>query len=124
MAISSINWANGSRSKQRISMPPCIACLPTCANSTTAAAGMYKVLPPVRTGSRGESGRAWSPRATMSASPASAPAFPAIDDALRRGEVSYSKVRTMLRAATPENETLLLEYARLMTAAQLEKLTR
>lgn len=30
----------------------------------------------------------------------------------------------MLRAATPENETLLLEYARLMTAAQLEKLTR
>src|SRR5215510_11601418 len=48
--------------------------------------------------------------------------FPSIDDALRRGEVSYSKVRAMLRAATPENETLLLEYAKLMTASQLEKL--
>src|SRR5215468_3450594 len=48
--------------------------------------------------------------------------FPAIDDALRRGEVSYSKVRAMLRAATPDNETLLLEYAKLMTASQLEKL--
>src|ERR1041385_5285682 len=50
--------------------------------------------------------------------------FSAIDDALRRGEVSYSKIRAMLRAATPENETLLLEYAKLMTASQLEKLAR
>src|SRR5215468_2630709 len=50
--------------------------------------------------------------------------FPAIDDALRRGEVSFSKVRAMLRAATPENETLLLEYSKLMTASQLEKLAR
>jgi hypothetical protein len=52
------------------------------------------------------------------------PGFPAIGDALRRGEVSYSKVRAMLRAATPENEPLLLEYAKLMTASQLEKLCR
>jgi hypothetical protein len=51
-------------------------------------------------------------------------AFPAIDDALRRGEVSYSKVRAMVRVATPANEALLLDHARLMTAAQLEKLTR
>ncbi|HMG19990.1 MAG TPA: DUF222 domain-containing protein, partial [Kofleriaceae bacterium] len=50
--------------------------------------------------------------------------FPAIDDALRRGEVSYSKVRAMLRIATPENELLLLDYARLMTASQLEVLCR
>jgi Domain of unknown function (DUF222)/HNH endonuclease len=50
--------------------------------------------------------------------------FPMIDDALRRGEVSYSKVRAMVRVATPANEALLLEYARLMTASQLEKLTR
>jgi Domain of unknown function (DUF222)/HNH endonuclease len=50
--------------------------------------------------------------------------FPTIDDALRRGEVSYSKVRAMMRVATPANEALLLEYARLMTASQLEKLTR
>src|SRR6185295_2185414 len=50
--------------------------------------------------------------------------FSAIDDALRRGEVSYSKVRAMMRVATKANETVLLEYARLMPAAQLEKLTR
>src|SRR5580698_1281638 len=49
--------------------------------------------------------------------------FPAIDDALRRGEVSYSKVRAMVRVATPANEALLLEHARLMTASQLEKLS-
>src|SRR5215468_4975543 len=50
--------------------------------------------------------------------------FPAIEDALRRGEVSYSKVRAMLRVATPANEVLLLDHARLMTASQLEKLCR
>src|ERR1044071_2270866 len=50
--------------------------------------------------------------------------FPAIDDALRRGEVSYSKVRAMLRVATVDNEVLLLEHAKLMTASQLEKLCR
>jgi hypothetical protein len=50
--------------------------------------------------------------------------FPVIDDALRRGEVSYSKVRAMLRVATPANEALLLDHARLMTASQLEKLCR
>src|SRR5262249_38802937 len=48
--------------------------------------------------------------------------FALIDDALRRGEMSYSKVRALLRVATPENEALLLDHARLMTASQLEKL--
>jgi hypothetical protein len=51
-------------------------------------------------------------------------AFATIDDALRRGEVSYSKVRAMLRVATSDNEVLLLEHAKLMTASQLEKLCR
>lgn len=46
--------------------------------------------------------------------------FPAIDDALRRGEISYSNVRAMVRIATPTNEQLLLEHARLMPASQLE----
>src|SRR4029078_2720618 len=46
------------------------------------------------------------------------------DDALRRGEGSYSKVRGLVRVATPENEALLLDHARLMTASQLEKLSR
>jgi len=50
--------------------------------------------------------------------------FATIDDALRRGEVSYSKVRAMLRVATPANELLLLDHARLMTGSQLEKLCR
>src|SRR5512144_559026 len=50
--------------------------------------------------------------------------FPVIGDALRRGEVSYSKVRALVRVATPENEVLLLDHARLMTASQLEKLCR
>jgi hypothetical protein len=50
--------------------------------------------------------------------------FPLIDDALRRGEVSYSKVRALVRVATPANEALLLDHARLMTASQLEKLSR
>ncbi|HEX7843208.1 MAG TPA: DUF222 domain-containing protein [Kofleriaceae bacterium] len=49
---------------------------------------------------------------------------PVIDAALRRGEVSYSKVRAMLRVATEANEPVILEHARLTTAAQLEKLTR
>src|SRR6185436_10192535 len=52
------------------------------------------------------------------------PETPAISDALRRGEVSYSKVRAMLRIATPANEALLLDYARFMTASQLEETCR
>jgi hypothetical protein len=52
------------------------------------------------------------------------PAVPAISDALRRGEVSYSKVRAMVRIATPANEALLLGYARFMTASQLEETCR
>jgi hypothetical protein len=52
------------------------------------------------------------------------PEVPAIRDALRRGEVSYSKVRAMMRIATPANEALLLDYARFMTASQLEETCR
>src|SRR5215813_3335743 len=50
--------------------------------------------------------------------------FPVIDDALRRGEVSYAKTRAMLRVATPANEALLLGYAQFMTASQLENTCR
>src|ERR1043166_1881263 len=50
--------------------------------------------------------------------------IPAFDEALRRGEVSYSKVRALVCVATPDNAALFLEYARLMTASQLEKLAR
>src|SRR5262245_47204844 len=50
--------------------------------------------------------------------------LPQIDDALRRGQVSYSKVRALTRVATPENEASLLEMARSATAAQLERICR
>ncbi|HEU0035034.1 MAG TPA: DUF222 domain-containing protein [Kofleriaceae bacterium] len=50
--------------------------------------------------------------------------LPKIDDALRRGELSYSKVRAMTRVATPNNEEVLLHEARCSTGAQLESICR
>ncbi len=50
--------------------------------------------------------------------------LPLIDEALRRGELSYSKVRAMTRVATPANEVALLDQARCSTAAQLERICR
>jgi hypothetical protein len=50
--------------------------------------------------------------------------LPLIDDALRLGQLSYSKVRAMTRVATADNEHSLVEIARHSTAAQLEKICR
>src|SRR5688572_9861475 len=50
--------------------------------------------------------------------------LPAIDDALRAGEISYSKVRAMTRVATAANEDMLLTMARNTTGSQLEKICR
>lgn len=50
--------------------------------------------------------------------------LPAIDGALRRGELSYSKTRAMTRVATPENEAKLLAIALMSTASQLERVCR
>ena len=50
--------------------------------------------------------------------------LPKIDAAFERGEISYSKVRAMTRAATPENEAFLLEIARHGTAGHMERLVR
>jgi hypothetical protein len=50
--------------------------------------------------------------------------LPRIDEALRLGQVSYSKVRAMTRVATASNEEQLLALARSSTAAQLEKICR
>jgi hypothetical protein len=50
--------------------------------------------------------------------------LPLIDDALRRGELSYSKVRAMVRVATAANEALLLEAAKYSTGTQLETICR
>src|SRR5688572_1917260 len=51
-------------------------------------------------------------------------ALPAIDGALKAGEISYSKVRAMTRVATAANEEQLLGMARETTGAQLEKICR
>lgn len=50
--------------------------------------------------------------------------LPIIDEALRRGTLSYAKVRALTRIATPEKEALLLEIALHTTGAQLERLCR
>jgi hypothetical protein len=43
---------------------------------------------------------------------------------MRRGELSYSKVRAITRVATPENEQRLVDAARCSTAAHVERLVR
>ena len=50
--------------------------------------------------------------------------LPLVDDALRIGQLSYSKVRALTRVATAEIEAKLVDIARHSTAAQLEKVCR
>ena len=50
--------------------------------------------------------------------------LPLISEAMSKGEVSFSKVRALTRAATPENERELLAFARAGSAANLERLVR
>ncbi len=50
--------------------------------------------------------------------------LPLIREKFGRGELSYSKVRAITRIATPEQEVELVEMARFVTAAQLERLVR
>jgi len=51
-------------------------------------------------------------------------ALPKIDEALRKGEVSYSQVRAITRGADAENEEALLACARSLSAARLERTVR
>jgi hypothetical protein len=51
-------------------------------------------------------------------------ALPLISEAMRRGEISYSKVRALTRIATPAIEKELLGFARAGTAAHVERLVR
>ena len=51
-------------------------------------------------------------------------ALPRLSEAMRRGEISYSKVRALTRIATPANECDLLSFARAGTAAHVERLVR
>jgi hypothetical protein len=48
--------------------------------------------------------------------------FPAIERALERGAINYSKARAITRVATVDNEAELVEACDGRTAAQLEKL--
>ena len=50
--------------------------------------------------------------------------LPRLRDALRRGAVSYSKVRAVTRVATPETEQALLDVALAGTEAHVEQIVR
>ena len=50
--------------------------------------------------------------------------LPKLSDAMRRGKVSYSKVRAVTRVATPETEQTLLDVALSGTAAHVEQIVR
>ena len=50
--------------------------------------------------------------------------LPRLSAAMRRGAISYSKVRAITRVATPETEERLLDFARCATAAHVERLVR
>src|SRR5918999_586283 len=52
------------------------------------------------------------------------PELPLLRAAFARGELSYAKVRALTRVAEPDSEQELLELARVMTAAQLERALR
>ncbi len=50
--------------------------------------------------------------------------LPRLSDAMRRGRISYSKVRAVTRVATPENEQTLLDVALAGTAEHVERIVR
>ena len=50
--------------------------------------------------------------------------LPAIGNAFRRGELTFTKVRALTRVATPASEEGLLELASSLTASQLERALR
>ena len=50
--------------------------------------------------------------------------LPKLSDAMRRGRISYSKVRAVTRVATPENEDDLLYVCQAGTAAHVERIAR
>lgn len=50
--------------------------------------------------------------------------LPLTSEAMARGELSFTKIRALTRAATPENEAELLAFARAGSAANLERLVR
>jgi hypothetical protein len=51
-------------------------------------------------------------------------ALPLVSATMKRGAISYAKVRALTRVATPANEARLLSFAQAGTAAQVERLVR
>lgn len=52
------------------------------------------------------------------------PRLPLLSARMRRGELSYAKVRALTRVATPENERALVDFALAGTAAHVERFVR
>lgn len=52
------------------------------------------------------------------------PALPIVSAHMRRGVLSYAKVRALTRVATPANEQALVDVALAGTASQVERITR
>ncbi len=50
--------------------------------------------------------------------------LPLISEAMKRGELSYSKVRALTRVARPDTEKELLDLGKAGTAAQVERVVR
>ena len=50
--------------------------------------------------------------------------LPLTSEAMRNGELSFTKVRALTRVATPDNEATLLDFARAGSAANLERMVR
>ena len=50
--------------------------------------------------------------------------LPLLSDTMRRGQLSYSKVRALTRVATPDNERRLLGFAECAPASYVERLAR
>ena len=50
--------------------------------------------------------------------------LPLTSEAMRNGELSFTKVRALSRVATPDNESTLLDFARAGSAANLERVVR
>ena len=50
--------------------------------------------------------------------------LPVMSEAMRQGELSYSKVRALTRVATPQNEERLLGFAQAGTAHHVERVVR
>ena len=50
--------------------------------------------------------------------------LPLTSEAMRRGELSFTKVRALTRVARPDTETTLLDFARAGSAANLERMVR